>query len=188
MSWYCDVAPGHPLHGPYHDHEYGVPRTDETVLFERLCLEIFQAGLSWELILRRRPGLGEAFAGFVVDTLAAWSDEDQARVLQDPRIIRNRRKVAAVVENARRVQALRASHGGFAGWLRAHHPRDLPAWVRLFRATFVFTGPEVVNEFLMSLGLLPGAHRPDCPAALRLAAVPSPWDEGRQEQTEKEGG
>ncbi|CCG09339.1 DNA-3-methyladenine glycosylase I [Pararhodospirillum photometricum] len=176
MSAYCDSAPGHPLHGPYHDTEYGVPQTDETVLFERLCLEIFQAGLSWELILKRRAGLGEALAGFDVDTLAGWGEADVERLVTDPRLIRNRRKIAALLENARRVQALRLSHGHFAGWIRAHHPLPLADWVRLFRRTFLFTGPEVVNEFLMSLGVLPGAHRDDCPVARHLATLPSPWE------------
>jgi DNA-3-methyladenine glycosylase I len=175
MSSYCDFAPSHPLHGPYHDGEYGFPQRDETVLFERLCLEIFQAGLSWELILKRRPTLNAAFHGFEVDRVAAYDEADVARLLADPGIIRNRLKVRACVENARRVQALRASHGSFAGWLDSHHPRLKPDWVRLFRKTFLFTGGEIVNEFLMSLGYLPGAHRDDCPAALRIADLNAPW-------------
>ncbi len=175
MNWYCDVAPGHPLHGPYHDTEYGVPVTDETVLFERLCLEIFQAGLSWLLVLKKRPALNMAFAGFVVDRVAAFDDADRVRLLADTGIIRNRRKIDAVIRNAATVQHLRDSHGGFAGWIVAHHPRDLDAWVKLFRATFAFTGPEVVNEFLMSIGALPGAHRPDCPVAVKLRGADAPW-------------
>jgi len=172
MNWYCDVAPGHPWHGPYHDTEYGFPESDETVLFERLCLEIFQAGLSWLLVLKKREALNAAFAGFEVDRVAAFDDADRARLLADAGIIRNRRKIDAVIENARRVQALRESHGGFAAWIQAHHPRDLAAWVKLFRATFLFTGPEVVNEFLMSIGMLPGAHRDSCPVQARLKAHP----------------
>ena len=175
MSWYCDVAPGHPWHGPYHDTEYGFPVTDETVLFERLCLEVFQAGLSWLLVLKKREALNAAFAGFDVDRVAAFDEADRARLLADAGIIRNRRKIDAVIENASRVQALRASHGGFAAWIDAHHPRDLNAWVRLFKATFKFAGPEVVNEFLMSIDVLPGAHRADCPAAARIAACAPVW-------------
>ncbi|KAA5604772.1 DNA-3-methyladenine glycosylase I [Roseospira marina] len=175
MSWYCDVAPGHPFHGPYHDTEYGVPASDETVLFERLCLEIFQAGLSWLLVLKKREALNAAFAGFNVDRVAAFDAEDRARLLADSGIIRNRLKIDAVIENARRVQALRESHGGFAAWIDAHHPRDLDAWIKLFRKSFKFTGPEVVNEFLMSLGYLPGAHREDCPAYSRILAMNPAW-------------
>ncbi len=172
MSLYCQVAPGHPVHGAYHDSEYGFPQRDETVLFERLCLEIMQAGLSWEIVLKRRAGMRAAFQGFAVDHVAA---ADPASLLADPAIIRNRLKVAAVIENARRVQALRRSHGGFAAWLDAHHPRDKAAWTRLFRATFLFTGGEIVGEFLMSLGYLPGAHAAQCPVAARIAALAPPW-------------
>ena len=178
MSQYCLVAPGHPVHGPYHDTEYGFPQRAEAVLFERLALEIMQAGLSWEIVLKRRAGLNRAFAGFDVDRVAAMDAADEARLLADPGIIRNRRKVAALIENARRIQGLRAGHGGFADWLDAHHPRDKAAWVKLFRATFVFTGGEIVGEFLMSLGYLPGAHAADCPVAARIAAAAPPWARG----------
>lgn len=175
MSTYCRIAPGHPIHGPYHDTEYGFPQRDETVLFERLGLEIFQAGLSWELILKRRPGLAAAFAGFDVDRVAAFGPADIARLLADPAIIRNRAKVEALIANAQVLQGLRDSHGGFAAWLDAHHPRERADWVKLFRKTFRFTGPEVVGEFLMSTGYLPGAHAPDCPVSARIAAVRPPW-------------
>ncbi len=168
---YCTIAPGHPVHDEYHATEYGFPQRDETVLFERLCLEIFQAGLSWEIVLKRRPGLREAFDGFDVDRIAGLNGADQARLLLDPRIIRNRMKVAAIVANAQRVQAMRASHGGFAAWLDAHHPRDKPAWVALFKRTFLFTGGEIVGSFLMSLDVLPGAHDPTCPVFKRIAAI-----------------
>jgi DNA-3-methyladenine glycosylase I len=175
MSTYCTFAPGHPLHGPYHDTEYGFPQRDEAVLFERLVLEIMQAGLSWELVLKRRAGIAAAFAGFDVDRIAGFGPDDEVRLLADPAIIRNRLKVAAIIDNARRVQALRTSHGGFAAWLDAHHPRDKAEWVKLFRQTFRFTGGEIVGEFLLSLGYLPGAHAADCPVAARIAALDPPW-------------
>lgn len=175
MSAYCSIALGHKLHGPYHDTEYGFPLRDETLLFERLGLEIFQAGLSWELILKRRAGLRDAFAGFDVDRVAAFDAGDVERLLADARIIRNRAKVVAMIDNAGRVQGLRASHGGFAAWLDAHHPRLPAEWTKLFRATFRFTGLEVVREFLLSTGYLPGAHTADCPAAARIAVLAPPW-------------
>ena len=175
MSWYCDIAPGHPVHGPYHDREYGFPARDEAVLFERLAMEIMQAGLSWDLVLKRREGLRAAFAGFEVDRVAAMGEDDRVRLLADPGIIRNRLKINAIIENARRIQALRASHGGFAGWLDAHHPREKAEWVKLFRKTFLFTGGEIVGEFLMSLGYLPGAHAPHCPVSADIALLTPPW-------------
>jgi len=175
MSGYCALAPGHPLHGPYHDHEYGFPQRDEAVLFERLLLEINQAGLSWETMLRKREGFRAAYGGFDVDTVAGYSEEDRARLLADPGIIRNRLKVEAAIHNAGVIQGLRRSHGGFAEWLDAHHPLPRPDWIRLFKKTFRFTGGEITGEFLMSLGYLPGAHREDCPAFARAAERRPPW-------------
>jgi len=175
MSSYCEIAPGHEWHGPYHDAEYGFPLTDERALFERLVLEIMQAGLNWELILKRRAGLAAAFDRFEVDRVAAYGPADEARLREDARIIRNRLKIAAVVENARRIQALREGHGGFSAWLEAHHPLEKPDWVKLFKKTFKFTGGEIVGEFLMSAGYLPGAHAETCPVYAQIAALTPPW-------------
>ena len=178
MTWYCDVAPGDPLHGPYHDDEYGFPLADEAGLFERQSLEIMQAGLSWAIVLKKRPSMHAAFDGFDVDTVAAYGEADVARLLADAGIIRNRRKVAAIIENARRIAALRESDGGFAAWIAAHHPLAKEEWVRLFRKTFLFMGGEVVGEFLMSIGYLAGTHRPDCPVFGRIARLAPPWMDG----------
>jgi len=175
MNWYCKVAPGHPVHGPYHDAEYGFPGKGEQALFELLCLEIFQAGLSWELVLKKRPTTVTAFDGFDVDAVAAYGDEDVARLLNDPGIIRNRLKVSSIIHNAGVVQKLRASHGGFSKWLDDHHPQDLSAWVKLFKKTFKFTGPEVVNEFLMSTGYVGGAHSEDCQTYKEVLKSNPPW-------------
>jgi DNA-3-methyladenine glycosylase I len=174
MSWYCDMAPGHPLHGPYHESEYGFPLTDERRLFERLCLEIMQAGLSWTLVLRKRPALAAAFAGFDVDAVAAFGPQDRFRLLADTGIIRNRAKIAAVIDNARTVQGLRAT-GGFARWLDNHHPLSHPEWTTVFRGIFRFTGGEVVKEFLMSTGYLPGAHHDRCPVFHQIAKQRPAW-------------
>ena len=172
---YCLAAPGNALHGPYHDTEYGFPTRDESVLFERLVLEINQAGLSWATILRKRPSFREAFAAFDVDQVATFGPADTERLMNDAGIIRNRLKIAAVIDNARRIQKLRPSHGSFADWLDAHHPRSREEWVKLFKKTFRFTGGEIVNEFLMSLGYLLGAHEPSCPIHGRIALLEPPW-------------
>jgi len=175
MSSYCEAAPGHPWHGPYHEAEYGFPVTDDVALFERLVLEINQAGLSWLTILKKRAAFRAAFAGFDPARVAAFGEADRARLLADAGIIRNRLKVDAAIENARRVLALAATHGSFAGWLDAHHPLPKDAWVKLFRKTFVFTGGEIVGEFLMSTGYLPGAHHAGCPVHARVLAARPPW-------------
>ena len=177
MHWYCDVAKGHPWHGPYHDTEYGFPVGGEAALFERLALEINQAGLSWLTVLKKRQAFNRAFAGFEVDRVAEFGDTDRARLLADAGIIRNRLKVDAAIANAQVIQAMRDTHGGFAGWLRAHHPLRKAEWVKLFRRTFRFTGGEITGEFLMSIGYLPSPHRKDCPVFAEIALLDPPWME-----------
>ncbi|MCE8021998.1 DNA-3-methyladenine glycosylase I [Halomonas sp. MCCC 1A11036] len=176
MSHYCDLAPGHPWHGPYHDDEYGFPVTDDTALFERLVLEINQAGLSWLTVLKKREAFRRAFDRFDIDRVAAFGKADRERLLDDASIIRNRLKVAAVIHNAGVIQTLRDTHGSFAGWLDHHHPLTKEEWVKLFRRTFRFTGPEIVGEFLMSTGYLPGAHRDDCPVHQRILSLCPAWN------------
>jgi len=172
---YCEAAPGHPWHGPYHDDEYGYPVSDDAVLFERLVLEINQAGLSWLTILKKREAFGRAYGGFVPQAVAAFSEADRARLLADAGIIRNRLKVDAAIENARRAVALQQEYGSFAQWIAAHHPRPFNEWVRLFKHTFRFTGGEIVGEFLKSIGYLPGAHSTTCPVYRRIAQLRPPW-------------
>lgn len=107
--------------------------------------------------------------------MARYGARERRRLLADAGIIRNRLKVDAVIENAKRILALRASHGSFRGWLDAHHPRSREQWRILFRDTFRFTGGEIVGEFLMSTGYLPGAHREGCPVGRRVARAKPPW-------------
>ncbi|MEA2725181.1 MAG: DNA-3-methyladenine glycosylase [Gemmatimonadales bacterium] len=175
MTTYCDAAPGHEWHGPYHEREYGFPLEGDAELFERLVLEINQAGLSWLTILKKRVAFQQAYGGFDPEVVAAYGDADRARLLADPGIIRNRLKVDAAIENARRILELRRTHGSFAGWLAAHHPRSKDEWVKLFKQTFRFTGGEIVGEFLMSIGYLPGAHAPSCPVYARILKQRPPW-------------
>ncbi len=172
---YCHAAQGHEHHGPYHDLEYGFPLRDDDRLFERLVLEINQAGLSWLTILTKRAGFRRAYDGFRLERVARYGAADRGRLLADAGIIRNRLKIEAAIENAQRILALRDSHGSFADWLDAHHPREKPDWIRLFKKTFRFTGGEITGEFLMSTGYLAGAHHPDCPVFARVAKLSPPW-------------
>jgi len=178
MSWYCEAAKDNPIHESYHDTEYGFPligKDDERYLFELQSLELFQAGLSWELILKKRATTVAAFDNFDVDTVAAYGKKDTARLLADAGIIRNKLKVASIIENANRIQALRGSHDGFANWIAVHHPLNRDDWTKLFRSTFKFMGGEIVNEFLMCIGYLPGSHHADCTAYKRIAKMNPPW-------------
>jgi DNA-3-methyladenine glycosylase I len=175
MASYCEIAPGHLFHGPYHDTEYGFPVRDDDRLFERLVLEINQAGLSWLTILRKRDAFREAFADFSLEKVARFDARRKARLLENAGIIRNRLKIDAAIENAKRILALRKSHGSFAQWLDAHHPREKAEWVKLFKQTFVFTGGEITGSFLLSTGYLDGAHEPSCPVYRRVLAAKPPW-------------
>jgi DNA-3-methyladenine glycosylase I len=146
---YCRAAPSHPLHGPYHDSEYGFPADDEAVLFERLVLEINQAGLSWLTVLQKRA----AGIPLVVDPVmvakggARLIDPDALEALK-------RLLIAAVIANARRIQELRRSHGrSRAGSTPTTRCRRANG--RAFRQNFRFTGGLIVGEFLMSFGYLP---------------------------------
>ena len=178
MTTYCDYCHSHPedTHNRvYHDTQYGFPLQNDDLLFERLILEINQAGLSWITILKKADNFRSAYSRFDVDKVAAYDEADQARLLGDPGIIRNRLKVNAAIENARRIHGLRGEYGSFKGWLDSHHPQTLENWVKLFRRNFVFTGGEIVNEFLLSTGYLPGAHTPDCPIYEVVIAQRPPW-------------
>lgn len=175
VTTYCDIAPGHPDHGPYHDLEYGFPLHDDDQLFERLVLEINQAGLSWLTILRKRTAFREAFDDFSIERVARYDARRRARLLQNPGIIRNRLKVDAAVENAKRILALRKTHGSFEQWLDANHPRSKDEWVKLFKKTFVFTGGEITGSFLLSTGYLAGAHETWCPVYTRILRARPPF-------------
>lgn len=155
--------PDYLLHKHYHDHQYGFSIESDDELFGRLILEINQAGLSWTLMLRKQEGFRNAYHNFSIEKIAAYDETDRERLLQDPGIIRNRLKINASIVNAQKILELKQEFGSFKGWINAHHPKTKEEWVKLFKKTFKFTGGEIVNEFLMSTGYLPGAHTPDCP-------------------------
>jgi DNA-3-methyladenine glycosylase I len=172
---YCTVTPGHEWHGPYHEREYGFPLTSDADLFDRLMLEINQAGLSWLSVLKKREAFRRAYDDFDPELVAAYGARHRRRLLADAGIIRNRLKVDAAIANAQRILELRKSHGSFAGWLAAHHPRSKEEWVTLFKQTFRFTGGEIVGELLMSIGYLEGAHDKSCPVYQRILRRRPPW-------------
>lgn len=172
---YCTIAPGHPFHGPYHEREYGFPIRSDDRLFERLSLEINQAGLSWLTILKKKEAFLKAFDGFDIARVARYGARQQARLLNNEGIIRNRLKINAVIENARRIQAIQKDHGSFAKWLDASHPMTKEEWIKLFKKTFLFTGGEITGEFLISTGYLPGAHDRNCPIFEVVARKRPPW-------------
>jgi DNA-3-methyladenine glycosylase I len=168
MATYCDFVKNLPLtdlHRIYHDTAYGFSINSDDELFERLILEINQAGLSWTTILKKQQQFRVAYDQFSIQTVASYGEKEKKRLLADAGIIRNRLKIDAAIYNATVILRLQKEHGSFKQWLDMHNNLSKEEWVRLFKKTFHFTGGEIVNEFLMSTGYLPGAHAKTCPVS-----------------------
>lgn len=170
-----------PTYRAYHDDEWGRPLRDERALFELLCLEGFQAGLSWISILRKRPAFRAGFAGFEIDAVAGFGDADVDRLLADVGIVRHRGKVTATISNARAVRSMHEAGTSLTEvvWSHAPTPRGRPlrardeipdqtpesaALARVLRGWGMrFVGPTTVYAFMQSAGLvddhLTGCHR-----------------------------
>lgn len=169
------------VHRHYHDTEYGFPIHDDNLLFARLILEINQAGLSWETILKKKDNFFKAFDDFKIDKVARYSEKRKEKLMNDAGIIRNRLKIEAAIHNAKCIQQIQKEHGSFRNWLDQHHPKTKEEWVKLFKQTFRFTGGEIVNEFLMSTGYLPGAHAVTCPVYKKVLMQDPPWRKGNSQ-------
>jgi DNA-3-methyladenine glycosylase I len=168
--WWGDSAPEY---RPYHDHEWGFPVADDVRLFEKLSLEGFQSGLSWLTILRKREGFRRAFAGFDFERIARFEERDVTRLLADASIVRNRGKIEAVINNARRAVELVDREGSIARYVWRFEPEsrarpldreelealsqtDEPkALARdLKRRGWRFVGPTTVYSFMQAMGLV----------------------------------
>lgn len=156
---------------------YGFPIHDDNELFARLILEINQAGLSWETILKKEENFRNAYSDFDIAKVAKYTERDRARLMGDAGIIRNRLKINAAIENAKTIVEIQKEFGSFENWLAAHHPKSKEEWVIVFKKKFKFTGGEIVNEFLMSTGYLAGAHAEDCPIHAKILKKKPLWNE-----------
>ena len=168
LKTYCDFVNNlkegeHIYHKVYHDHHYGFMIDDDNELFGRLILEINQAGLSWTTILKKEDNFRRAYDNFNINKIANYSIVDIERLMQDAGIIRNKLKILATISNAQILIVLQKQFGSFKAWLEHYAPQSKQDWVKLFKKTFKFTGGEIVGEFLMSIGFLPGAHVEKCP-------------------------
>lgn len=163
------------VHKIYHDTQYGFPIEDDNELFCRLILEINQAGLSWTTILKKQESFRKAYHNFDIKKIASYKIKDSQRLLNDAGIIRNRLKVNAAIENAKTILTLQKEFGSFKNWLGHHHPKSREEWTKLFKKTFKFTGGEIVNEFLVSTGYLPGAHDENCIVHKKLMKSKPAW-------------
>jgi DNA-3-methyladenine glycosylase I len=178
LSGYCKVIATMDkdnVHVHYHNNEYGFPIEDDNHLFARLVLEINQAGLSWTTILNKKDNFFKAFDNFDIDKVARYTAKQKERLLKDAGIIRNRLKIEATIENAKKIKEIQKEYGSFKKWLDAHHPLSKEEWVKLFKKTFKFTGGEIVGEFLMSTGYLPGAHVESCPVYKKVLQKKPAW-------------
>ncbi len=165
------------LHKNYHDNHYGFPLHNDDELFGRLLMEINQAGLSWETILKKEAAFREAYSNFSIKAVAVYTEDDRQRLLNNAGIIRNKLKVNAAIENAKTILKLQQEYGSFERWLEHHHPKTKEEWVKLFKKNFKFTGGEIVGEFLMSIGYLKGAHDEDCPVNNQILKQNPKWME-----------
>lgn len=172
---YIQLAGKDTVHRHYHDKEYGFPLHNDNELFARLVLEINQAGLSWETILKKKDNFFKAFDDFDIDKVSHYTDKKKEKLMQDAGIIRNRLKIEATIHNARCIKTIQKESGSFKNWLDQHHPKTKDEWVKLFKQTFRFTGGEIVNEFLMSTGYLSGAHIETCPIYKRVIRLKPSW-------------
>jgi DNA-3-methyladenine glycosylase I len=163
MFSYCEYARSldkNNYHRKHHDTEHGSVAKDDDDLFRRLILEINQAGLSFDTILKKKEAIYAAFPN--VKKASGYTEKGVNRLMQNSGIIRNRLKIEAAIFNAKKIIELQKTHGSFRNWLDLHHPKSKEEWVKLFRKSFKFTGGEILNEFLMSSCYLPGAHVKGC--------------------------
>jgi len=159
---YCRTLESTNIHKIYHDTEYGKRVICDNELFERLTLEIFQAGLSWDIILKKRSHFQEAFSKFEIIQVAQFNQEHIEKLMLNKAIVRNRKKIEATIYNARKMMQLKSENGSFYSWLEDNRLKTLSEWTILLKKNFNFVGTEIVNEFLKGANLLKGAHDEDC--------------------------
>lgn len=163
------------VHRVYHDTAYGFPIESDDELFERLVLEINQAGLSWDTILKKQNNFRKAYGNFNIKKVAKYGERERTRLLNDAGIIRNRLKVDAAIHNAQVIVGLQKEYGSFKKWIETNHPKTKEEWVKLFKKTFKFTGGEIVNEFLQSTGYLPTPHDASCLVYKKIQKSKPAW-------------
>jgi DNA-3-methyladenine glycosylase I len=160
---YCSTKSTQDINRIYHDTKYGFPIDSDDELFGRLILEINQAGLSWEIILKKEQNFKEAFDSFSIKKIARYDEDKFHELMLNSGIIRNKLKIRAVIFNANKILEIQDTFGSFKSWLDEQNVNSKEEWVRLFKKNFKFVGGEIVNEFLMSSGYLKGAHERTCP-------------------------
>ncbi len=173
---FCKNLDDENLHKRYHDEHYGFPIHDDNELFGRLILEINQAGLSWETILKKEENFRSAFNDFRINEIAQFDNLKFDELMNNSGIVRNKLKINAVINNAKVIIQIQQDFGSFKNWLDENHPKTIEEWVKLFKKSFTFVGGEIVREFLMSTGYLKGAHDEKCEAYDQILKVSPKWN------------
>jgi DNA-3-methyladenine glycosylase I len=152
----------------YHDTEYGVPVSDNNVIFERLMLEIYQAGLTWQLILSKRKAFNKSFHNYDISKVAKMTEEDVEKLIQNPNIVRNRMKLNTTIHNAKLSLQIIEQYGSLLKYFQQldHKYENLeelkPTVKRMKKDGFKFIGPLILEEFFYSIGLNKPKHSKDC--------------------------
>ena len=162
-------------HKDYHDNFYGFAEKEDNALFGRLLMEINQAGLSWDTVLNKSENIKATYANFDIEQVANFTETDIERLLQNPGIIRMRKKIEAAIYNAQQILLLQQEHGSFNRWIDLQHPQKEENWIKCFKTKFKFTGKEITKEFLMGIGYLKGAHVPECPLYDKVLKSQPKW-------------
>ncbi len=186
--WWCGDDP---LYVEYHDTEWGFPVTDDTRLFEKLCLEGFQSGLSWLTILRKRENFRAAFAGFDIPTVARFDEDDVQRLLQDAGIVRHQGKIRSTINNANRAMEVQQEFGSLSAYVwqfkpdpasrpermtkealmtMATSPESVALSKDLKKRGWSFVGPTTVYAFMQAMGMV-NDHLHDCPTRPKIEAL-----------------
>jgi DNA-3-methyladenine glycosylase I len=173
---FCKNLDADNLHRQYHDNLYGFPIHDDNELFGRLILEINQAGLSWETILKKEKYFRRAFNNFSIHEIAQFDYLKFDELINNSGIVRNKLKINAVIKNAEVVIKIQQDFGSFKNWLDENHPKTIEEWVKLFKKYFTFVGGEIVREFLMSTSYLKGAHDENCDVYHKILKVSPKWN------------
>ncbi len=162
-------------HKHYHDNIYGFPAKSENELFGRLVLEINQAGLSWDTVLKKEKAIKDAYRDYSFFKIAEFNDMDIQRILKDNEVIRMKRKIEAIIYNAKKIVSITEKHNSFKIFLDTHHPLTLCDWIPVFKNEFKFVGKEICKEFLISTGYLKGAHEKSCPIYKKVIRENPMW-------------
>ncbi len=162
---YCSVCRNQPedsIHRLYHDEVYGRMSKNDSELFGRLIMEINQAGLSWDIVLKKYEGIKSAYSDFDIEKIAGYKEQEVALLMKNKDIVRHELKIRCIIYNAGQILKIQEEFGTFQKWILQNRQNSIENWTKLFKKKLKFVGKEIVHEFLTSNGILGGAHDKSC--------------------------